>query len=65
MRSREKIRQHCQKLFTEEQNAQTRGFKLFVVEIELLLDLRDILSSMALVVCKNETQISIDSKIKA
>jgi len=42
MRTREQIRTHCEKLY-KEQDATTRGFKLFMVEIELLLDCRDYL----------------------
>lgn len=55
MRSREEIRKHCQDLFTKEPDAQKRGFKLFVVEIELLLDLRDIMTRL-------EQKLPVDKK---
>ena len=40
MRSREEIRDHAQRLF-QEQDVHKRAFRLFMIDIELMLDIRE------------------------
>jgi hypothetical protein len=54
MRTREQIRAHCIKLLHEEQNPHERAFKLFMVDVELQLDIRDLLVVIAQGVAPSE-----------
>jgi len=75
MRTRDQIRAHCEKLYRDT-DPTSRGFKLFMVEIELLLDCRDYLATIAKdaqrrnieaagkLPPKEETKISVDSHVK-
>lgn len=47
MRTREQIREHCIKLLREEHDVHDRAFKLFMVDVELQLDQRDLLEMIA------------------
>lgn len=46
MRSREQIRTSCQEIW-KEPDPQKRAFKLFMVDVELNLDIRDYLETIA------------------
>lgn len=46
MRTREQLREHCERLYIET-DVHKRAFKLFMIDVELQLDQRDLLEIIA------------------